>query len=332
MVGRDRGDRAVADRLEEGRAILVAAQRRVHLHVRIECADGLLGEAEVVRRRLRRRPDAGSLRAAKMLDRFAGRQVHEVHRLACVAGEVDVTRHHQALTQGRPAADAELCSHRPGVRVTAARQGLLFAVDGDHTAGDGVVLQRAPHHAGVGDRPAVVGEGRRARVGESPHLGQLRSGLAARDRGHEPDRDVRLLGGAGAQAAQDLGVVDHGIRVGNREDRAVAAGRRGRRAGGDRLLVLTAGRPKMDVWVDERRREHTARRVDHAVPVRVEVAAELRDHAVIDANVEQGVDTLQRIEHARSANDEALPPDRACEHHATSTAVSTATGPEVSRS
>ena len=84
--------------------------------------------------------------------------------------------------------------------------------------------------------------------------------------------------------------------------------------------------------VDEPRHEHAARAVHHSVPVRVEVGAELGDDAVVDPHVEQGVDTLDRIEHARAANDEVLAPDRAREHHATSTAVSTATGPEVRRS
>jgi hypothetical protein len=172
------------------------------------------------------------------------------------AGEIDVARDHQALAQRRPAADAELGRDRPRMRMTAARQRLLFAVDGDHAAGDGVVLQRAAHHAGVGDRAAVVGEARGAGVGESAHLGQLRSLLAARDRGHEPDRHVRLFRSARAEAAQHGRVVDDGLGIRDREDRAVAARRRGGGAARDRFLVLASGCAQVDVRVDERRHEH----------------------------------------------------------------------------
>ena len=54
--------------------------------------------------------------------------------------------------------------------------------------------------------------------------------------------------------------VDDRIGVRHREDRAVAAGRGGRGAGGDRLLVLASGRAQVHVRVDEGRREHEARR------------------------------------------------------------------------
>ena len=68
--------------------------------------------------------------------------------------------------------------------------------------------------------------------------------------------------------------------------------------------------------------------------VRVERGAELRDRAPVDTDVEHGVDAAGGIEHPRAAHDEiltALLPDQDG-HHATSMAVSTATGPVVSRS
>ena len=88
-------------------------------------------------------------RAARgeMLDRLARGEVHQVHRLPGVAREVDVARDHQALAERRPAAEPELGRDRARVRVAAARERRLLAVDGDRAAGDRVVLQRAPHHA-----------------------------------------------------------------------------------------------------------------------------------------------------------------------------------------
>ena len=101
---------------------------------------------------------------------------------------------------------------------------------------------------------------------------------------------MSLLGGARAQAAEHVGVVDDRLGVRHREDRAVAAGRRGRGAALDRLLVLAARRAQVHVRVDERRRERQPGRLDHAVLVRVEAGADLRDHAVVDPHVERRVD------------------------------------------
>ena len=55
--------------------------------------------------------------------------------------------------------------------------------------------------------------------------------------------------------------------------------------------------------------------------------------AFVDPHVEDRVDPLRRVEHARAADDEVVArPLLHPQHHATSTAVSTSTGPVVSRS
>ena len=272
------------------------------------------------------------VRATEVVDRFAGREVHQVHRLLRLAGEVEVARDHQALAERRPAAETELGRDEAGVRVATAREGCLFAVHGDHPARDGVVLKRAPHHTGRRDGPPVVGEAGGTGGGERGHLGELRSVLTLRDRGQEADRNARLLLCARTQPAQDVRVVDHRVGVRHGEDRAVAAG--GGRCGAarDRLLVFAARRAQMDVRVDERRCEREARRLDHAMLVRVEALAELCDHAVVDAHIDRRVDPFDRVEHTRATHDDVLCPGPSREHHATSTVVSTATGPVVSRS
>ena len=59
------------------------------------------------------------------------------------------------------------------------------------------------------------------------------------------------------------------------------------------------------------------------------------DHALVDPDVEHRVHALDRVEHARAANDQVvLAPVLAVEHQATSSgsAASTGTGPVVSRS
>ena len=77
--------------------------------------------------------------------------------------------------------------------------------------------------------------------------------------------------------------------------------------------------------------------VDDAVAVDVEPGADRRDRSAVDSYVDDLVDAFGRIEDARAANDEVVGAgasyDRTAAYvHATPTAVSTATGPLVSRS
>ena len=84
--------------------------------------------------------------------------------------------------------------------------------------------------------------------------------------------------------------------------------------------------------IDERRRERQARRRRSRGARSCRGLADLGDHAVVDAHVEHRVDPLDGIEHARAADHEVVRARAPGEHHATPTAVSTATGPVVSRS
>ena len=177
---------------------------------------------------------------------------------------------------------------------------------GDRAPGDRVVLQRPAHDARLVDGTSVVREGHRAGVGERTELGELGAVLALRDRGHEADWDMRLGGGACAQAAQDVGVVDDRVGVRHRQDRAVATGGCGCRSGCDRLLVFAAGRAQVDVRIDERRDEQTPVALDDEVCVRIELLSDLRDHAVVDANVENRVDSLAGIDDPCAADDDVV--------------------------
>jgi hypothetical protein len=85
-----------------------------------------------------------------------------------------------------------------------------------------------------------------------------------------------------------------------------------------------------------RRRERQPAAVEHTVRVPLERRADLRDDAVVHAHVEDGVDALDRVDHARSRDHQVFSGRVvADEHHATSwiaVVVFTATGPCVNRS
>ena len=110
VVGRDRGDRAVAQRVDQrARGRRSAAERRVHLHVRVERADRLVGEARGGAASPRRSPDARAPAPprARSTDSRAERCIRCSGRRSS-RGEREVARDHHALAERRPAAEAEL--------------------------------------------------------------------------------------------------------------------------------------------------------------------------------------------------------------------------------
>jgi hypothetical protein len=62
----------------------------------------------------------------------------------------------------------------------------------------------------------------------------------------------------------------------------------------------------MHVRIDEGRSEQEACSLDHAVGVRVEVRSERGDDALVDADVRDRVDSLDRIDDARATHEEIL--------------------------
>ena len=219
----------------------------------------------MVRRHLGRRFHPTRLRLRERLDRLPRGEVEQVQRLPLVRGERQVALDHQALGHRGIAGEAELGRNPALVHLTAPRERRLLAVQRQAAAGDGAVLERAPHQARRDHRLPVVGERGGARGGKLGHLGQLGPALVPRNRREEADRHLGLCLRRLRERAEHYRRVDDGLGIRHRQDRAVTAGCGRGRAGSDRLLVLTAGRAQVDVRVDERGREHEALPVDDPV-------------------------------------------------------------------
>ena len=104
----------------------------------------------------------------------------------------------------------------------------------------------------------------------------------------KPVGTTASVAGSLDQGAEHRRRVDDRLRVRHREDRAVAAGRRGLGARAERLLVLATGGAEVDVRVDERRRDDESarrRRLDR------------RDDPVRDRDAQALVDPLRGREH-----------------------------------
>ena len=190
VIGRDAVDHAASQPLDQRLAVALGAQRRVHLHARVEAADVALGQAEVVRRGLAGHLEAALLRRRDGLDGLDAAQVLHVDAAALVAGQRGVARDHRGLRHARDARDAEQRADLALVHRAVARERRILLVQGQHAAAQALVLQREAQHPGARDRLAVVGEAQRALVAQLGHLGQLGPVQPARDRRHEADGDA----------------------------------------------------------------------------------------------------------------------------------------------
>ena len=188
VVGGDRVDGAVGQRVAQRGDVLVGAQRRVHLVDRVVAGEQVGGQQQVVRRHLGGDVDALRLGPADHLDRTGGGHVGDVHPAVGVPGEHHVARDDGLLGDAGPAGQPEAAGEL--ALVAAGRRpgevGVLRVL-GDDAAEGADVLQRPPHHPRVVHALAVVGEdphlGARAR--HQAELGEL---LARRGRGspHRP--------------------------------------------------------------------------------------------------------------------------------------------------
>ena len=158
MVGGDGVDGAVGQPGLDGVDVGAGPQRRVHLEHRVVALQQLVGQREVVRRRLGGDRQALGLGAADEVHAARGAEVQEVHRHTGEADQLDVAEQHQLLGQGRPAGQAEAAAARALVHHRALRERADLAVLGEHDAERLRVLQRAAHQLRVLHAVAVVGE------------------------------------------------------------------------------------------------------------------------------------------------------------------------------
>ena len=177
------------------RAVVLGAQRRVHLHVRRRacararrCAQRWCGLASALTATplARARRTASTDSRAERCCRCTGRVL--------VGGEREVALDHQALGDRRPAGEPELGGDRALVHLPAARTASAPR-SGARAAGRRRRCTRARAASARPTRRACPSSVNATAPGgrELGHLGQLLPALALRDRGHEPGRHDRLL-------------------------------------------------------------------------------------------------------------------------------------------
>ena len=146
------------------------------LNIGSNVAHALVGEREVVRRGLGGDREAARLRGAHELDRARGGDVQEVHARAGELGEDQVAGDDDVFGRRRPArgcrggsTTSPSCMRAAARRASASSACCAITAPGQRRR----VLERAPHHAGVGDARAVVGEDPHAELVQLAHRREL---------------------------------------------------------------------------------------------------------------------------------------------------------------
>ena len=298
VVGGDAVDHALLERLPQGGDVRRLAQRRVHLGVRVVGLAGVIGEREVVRRHLGGDADPLLFGAPDQLHRPARRHVAQVDVPAGELRQQDIALHHDFLGGRGDPLETEPRGHESLVHDATRGEGGLLTVVRDRDLEGPRVFERGAHEVARRDRPAVVRHGDRAGADHLAEFGETLPPL--------PDGDGANGIDAGEPGARRLAhdepdrglIVGDRIGVGHGADGAEASRGRGAGARGDRLDVLVAGLPQMDVQVHQPGSDHMAPHVAHLGAVRgAEPGLHRGDLAVLDEDVRRLVEAATRVDH-----------------------------------
>ena len=174
VVGGDALDHAAAQRRRSAPAVGLGAQRRVHLEAAVERADGLVGQRQVVRRRLAADARPGRVACAERLHRLdaargAGSARARPRSSASAASRATIV---DSDSDGIPASPsrAETAPSCITPSPESAGSSSCSAITPPHSRWYWSALRSIPARH---DRLAVVGEAERAGVAQRRHLGQL---------------------------------------------------------------------------------------------------------------------------------------------------------------
>ena len=328
VVGGEAVDGAVGEALEEGLAVGLRAQGRVHLGIGVEGdrsiraagADRLVGEREVVGSDLAGDVQAVSLGPADGVQGEGGGDVLHVQVRADAFGgedvpdELDVAFDDAGFGFGGIAAQAEPEGHGAGVHDGTVREAGVLGVLRNGQAEAAGAQECGAHHGWIEDGLSVVGEAERSGRGEGLEVGEFRAPAAEGGGGHGEEAYGRIAGrvehpGQGGGTVVDRQGVWHG------HDGGEATGGGGAGSGGDGLLVGLAGFAEVDVDVDEAGRDNEAGSVDDLDFANLGKGSRLvdgKDEAIADEDVSRLVHAGGRVDDVAAGNNKVAHRAQSC--------------------
>ena len=264
MVRGDDLDRAVLNAGDERRAVLAAADRRVHLEAPL-LAQLLVAEQQVVRRRLAAHAQPPGPGLPHQLDTLPRRDVADVVPAPGAGRQLDVAFDLPPLALGRDAAVAVFAAVDAVVDVAAVQQLVDLAVGHDRLVKGRGAAHRLLHEFGGLHAAPVIREAddlgcQRLQVGQGAAAALSLRDAAVWQHAHHGVAADQV--GLHAQRLQRIG---RRIEVGHGADRGVAAACGGGGAGGDGLLLRKARLAQVHMHVHKPRDDPQSPQADDAV-------------------------------------------------------------------
>ena len=296
MVRRNNVNSAPAHGLLQGGPIQRAAQRRVHLEIRVERFYLLVGQRKVMRRRLGGYVDAVVFRARNQTHRFRGTDVLDVKRASGLPRQFNVAPHHQGLgIRG----DAGKTKPLRGGRVDDPRRRLPhhFAMRKDGPLENPCALHGPAHHVLPMHGRAVIAESHGAGLCQQRQVAQFLRPPAARYRGDRIEPRGMDLARPAHDVFHRLRGVCRRVRVRHRGHSGEPARKRGTQAGLDGLVLIPSRLAQVHVHVYEPGHEHHPSHVHDHVGGKL-VRQHRRNLSVLDHDMLYRVKPTGRVDDA----------------------------------
>ena len=262
VVGMDGVDGTIAQALDDGLAIILAAQGRGELEEGAVAADVVLVEREVIDGNPCRNRAVTFLGGSQKLNRGGAGDLGGVVFDTRETGQLQIARQRNGLGFARLATQAQDGGKQPLVHHAVAGEiGIAQVMHKGHAVVGGIAHGGA-QQAGRLDGMAAIGEADDAGFAKQAKFGHL---LAAETLGDGPSRqDIdlgRCLGAANEEIDQGA-VIDHRGGVGHHDEAGDAAGSGGFAGRGQGFAIFLAGLAGEDAHIDQARRQRQAAGID----------------------------------------------------------------------
>ena len=299
VVGADDPDVAAGDRLAQDVAVGLGAKGRIHMTVGVEAVHVGIQKKQLVDGDVCGQFCAALPCLANHLDGAAGGQGMEMAAAVRMFGQGQVPRHGHGFRCRGNARQSQAAGDAALVYAAVAFEVRVFAAQNYREIEGAGVLQGVARHQGIGHALAGIADGNAACLFQCAHFRQLFPGQISGQRANRQHPGVAAGFRPAADEFPDSGGVDDriGIRHADQGGDAAAGGRFGFAANG--ALVFFAGLAQMYAQIDEPRTHDLAPGIDGLVDAEaVGFLAHCKHPAMLEVQVEVGVDAIGRIDQA----------------------------------
>ena len=303
VVAGDGLDHAALHRFAQGFAVLLRAQRRLHVVEAGEVRQCFVGQDQLVQRYVGGHRQAAGLGLGDQLDAAGAGQLAEVRTHAGLFDQQQVARQGHGLGGFRDAGQAAEAGGRAFVGEAAFGQVVVLGGE-DHGEVEGRrVLQRAQQHTVARHRRQAVGEGHAAGIAQRDQFGQLLAGEAFSQCADGEDLGVAGFAGAVEDQLGDGGSVQHRLGLRREAQAGDAPGGGGAGFAFDAALAAVARLAQGDAQVYQAGRGDQAGGVDFLGGVEAfGGVADGDDAAGLDVQVADLVQAAGRVDQVGATN------------------------------